>query len=329
MIKILEILPNATDGTSFYRGRGPNSLLEKTYRGEFQFIPVDPNRAIEWDNLLKVDMVFMQRPIYDVHVKTAERCRRMGIPLWIDYDDLLTEVPPDNTFHGQYEAFKHNVKLLLDYADMTSVSTPFLGERLADIGGNKFVTIPNALHPMFGLPNIESMNEGVFWRGSPLHLRDLMEVSDTLGLIQEETGFHLTMMGYAPWFFKNSGIKYDHAPYGDLLDYYGLLAKRQWNICIVPLHDSNFNRSKSNIAFLEACYAGAMTIAPDFEEWRKPGIINYKDAQDLGEIIKMYHKSPELVNKVWREGSEYVINNLLLKDVNIIRKGIIKLLAAM
>jgi hypothetical protein len=44
---------------------------------------------------------------------------------------------------------------------------------------------------------------------------------------------------------------------------------------MVPLHVSDFNRAKSNIGWIEAVHAGAITVAPDFQEWRRPGVINY------------------------------------------------------
>jgi hypothetical protein len=51
---------------------------------------------------------------------------------------------------------------------------------------------------------------------------------------------------------------------------------------IVPLANNGFNRSKSNLAWLEATAAGAVVLAPALEEWQRPGIVNYKDASDFG-----------------------------------------------
>ncbi len=118
------------------------------------------------------------------------------------------------------------------------------------------------------------------------------------------------------------------ADYKDFLHQYmgALVSLAPW-LVIVPLADTLFNRSKSNLAWIEATTAGALTLAPDWEEWRRPGMVTYKDAEQFaGLLYRCVDEFDQAVNvhpNCEAFSRPCVRNNLLLDRVNEARWDIV------
>ena len=83
---------------------------------------------------------------------------------------------------------------------------------------------------------------------------------------------------------------------------------------VFPLVDTPFNRAKSNIAYLEAIMCGAIIVAPDWQEWRHPGVINYTDdfKEKVGYMVTM--EEGERV-KTWQAGYENILAKFTLNHL--------------
>jgi hypothetical protein len=81
----------------------------------------------------------------------------------------------------------------------------------------------------------------------------------------------------------------------------------------VPLVDNEFNRAKSNIAWLEGTWAGAKTIASDLPEFNKPGVTVYKP----GELPRNNFTPDSEIS--W----DYISKNLTLDLINASREHIL------
>jgi hypothetical protein len=97
-------------------------------------------------------------------------------------------------------------------------------------------------------------------------------------------------LGYDPWYMRageEAKKRISFQPYNT--DYFGFMGQfkrmKPWTH-IVPLTDNPFNRAKSNISALEAIYAGAIPIVPDWEEWQIPGAMRYNSFESFGETVK-------------------------------------------
>ncbi len=93
-------------------------------------------------------------------------------------------------------------------------------------------------------------------------------------------------------------------------------------IQIVPLADTLFNRCKSNIAWIDASQVGARTVAPDWEEWRKPGVTGYGEFGTFKECVQTLINDPETLIPD-PSGWSYVVENLTLSQINRMRKAIL------
>jgi hypothetical protein len=92
----------------------------------------------------------------------------------------------------------------------------------------------------------------------------------------------------------------------------------------VPLADSIFNRCKSNIAWIEGSFAGAVCLVPDWEEWQMPGTVRYSNPAEYGEKMKLLLNNNFNYRKYNDLSWEYIMDNLTLSRVNGQRIEILK-----
>ncbi len=353
MTKILMChTPVATDATSLYRGVGPLSSLRKAMRGDFNY---SLNKDVNWATLKAVDGVFLQRPSQPRHVQITEMAQANGKAVWVDYDDNLFVVPKSNRanmIYGKAEV-QNAMCAIIAKADVISASTEVLAESIRVILGRiasapqngsglllderKIVVVPNAydlelmtdlIDPRNKLPH---QNKLIAWRGSATHDKDLWGVTPQL---QQALAKHLdwtfTFIGEPFWMTIEAlqevpGIKPTNIFLAETLDpieYLAFVKRTAPALMIVPLDDNPFNHCKSNIAWLEATHAGAMCLAPNFPEWRRPGILNYKTAEDFGEKLEAFMRGEIDGYQYWKASAEYIVKELTLEKINRLRERI-------
>jgi len=321
-IRIHALFPTATDGTSFYRGAGPLCALRKQLRDTVDIQINQPTR-VDWSTQVDCDIMFMQRPCLGKHVQVAQITKECRVPLVVDYDDDLMNVTTDNPTAATYgnEQIQTNIKSVLEMADAVIVSTPSIAESLSPFS-KKIVIIPNAwdeqLRPFID-PLVSRFNRCI-WRGSATHIRDMLEVAHGVTTAAELfSNWNFVFMGWEPWFVterKTDGA-FEAYPKQEVLPYLDTLRGLAGKILYVPLADTKFNRGKSNIAWLEASYAGCAVLAPNFPEWDKPGIEHYVAPEMFGAALERMLKFPWEELKPKADASRaYIRENLLLSKIN-------------
>lgn len=331
MISILPVIPHMDDATSFYRAMGPLSELARR-----ELIRLCMVQEVKWSTAALADVMFLQRPFRALDIIAANRQVAWKRPLWVDFDDDLFAIPQHNKASGLYghPDTQKCVAELVALADLVTVSTQKLGDRYNDIrnriGKPECVVVPNALHDDFAAArpkHPDKVHKLVMWRGSDTHESDLLsvtkEIAETFGKRQD---WRMHFLGYNPLWLQRC-IRPNQVVSGagiDIMDYHNLLLQICPSIMIVPLENTEFNLAKSNIAWIEATYAGAMVIAPDMPEWRMPGILNYKDEDHFGELLNyamdVYDKERfDMVESSWNHIKEH----LLLSKVNQVRMDVL------
>lgn len=274
--------PSYDDATSFYRGMGPLTRLATMHK-DITVVPM-PAKP-DWPVMKASHICFLQRPWTLEHLKTAEMASDMSVPLWVDYDDFLFQVPASNPAYGQFSDPKaqYNMTECLRLADVVTVSTPHLKKMLSGYA-NDIRVIPNAWpSSIFRRPSKRraktEWDRPVMWRGSPTHTQDLYEVAGPIQDMIATGRNHWVFVGNQPWFFfakgDNCAPNLTYVPPVSLIPYFHFLKTAAPSTLIVPLHESDFNLCKSNIAWMEGAWAGAITVAPAWPEWERPGVINY------------------------------------------------------
>lgn len=325
MIKVLAMLPSSKDATVFYRSELPLIDLGRHGVSYTDFIQTEPT----WADIARNDVVYMQRPVSIHHLISAERTKSVGIPLWVDYDDDLLNIPEHNDYSVYAKANKENIIAILKLADVITVSTEALKVALGH--ENKTIVIPNAYSDDFfeyAKKFQTKRNNFIAWRGSATHKYDLAEVKSAILRFYDNKEFKFLFMGYNPEFitlnFDKDSFVFSKPKM--IFEYLKTFHRFAPLITIVPLEDDLFNRAKSNIAYIEATHAGSLTIARNLPEFNKPGIVTYDTPDQLYDLLEFYTKNPRDILSKIEESRNYIKENLLLSKINKKRLSMLKTL---
>lgn len=316
MTKIAIIEPIPTSAVSFYRSIGPLSLLYKYDNIEIVY----PANA-EWQNLIGVDILFFERPQCQNALDILKKAKSFGIKIWIDYDDILHEVPLHNP---NYEEFakpetKSSIEQCMQFADVITVSTQAIKDYYDTLGN--IVVVPNAFndyHYLLGThKNYDSREVFIGWRGSQTHRNDLLSVRNQLISIDKNYDVNWFFCGSELWYIIESLTKRCYnVKECNLLEYMNVIHANSPDIFMVPLQDSVFNRAKSNIAFIESVYAGSACLSATLPEFMVDGCVNYKDSEHFEYLMGKLIKSKKYRQECYDKSVEYVKSNLMLSEVN-------------
>jgi hypothetical protein len=349
MIRLHAFIPAPTDATSWYRGVGPLQTLRRR-NGNFELVI---NPVADWSTLKGADCIFMQRPCADHHVKLATMAQLNRKPMWVDFDDDLYCVPPSNRTFGLYgnQKIQNNITEIVCRADYVSVSTPRIKDVFCAVmetikgnespvgfklDPNKVVVIPNAydeelLNPLLGLMEWKQQHQRklVMWRGSGTHDKDLWEFTPELrAVVDMHREWSVNFTGEPFWLTIErlrdiGGQRITTTATLDPIEYLDYLTKTAPALVIVPLDEHPFNYAKSNCVWLEATHAGAVVLAPDWPEWRRPGILNYRDKDEFRIKLDGFCRGEVDGRHLWNLSREWIFSNLTLSVVNAKRAEIL------
>jgi len=319
-MKIGTIIPAPHDATSLYRAQGPINALMR-FTNSFEFIPIRGDFNVSWETFSQLDVLFMQRPYTADDVKVAKFAKDIGLKLWIDWDDDLANIPYSNPCFEMYKKANaaSNVRDLVNLSDRITVSTFELAKTYMALDKIIYL-IPNAFNDFmfkreFPKPTRDKV---VLWRGSSTHEKDLLEVVPYIEeLARNFPKWKWLFVGMKPWMLEDKIDKENllWVPSMDPIAYFQFLNKIDPAIQMVPLSDSQFNKCKSNIAWQEASFCGAVTVAPSYlPEFNVPGVVPYGSPADFYATMQaiMYGDHNDQSNESW----EHIKENLLLSKVN-------------
>ena len=329
-------IPEQSDGTSWYRGSGPLLELQREHRDEIEIKFFTGNDSVDWYHLADAQLTFIQRPF---HPKCADFFgvgKMFGAKCIADWDDHFDDVHVSNPVRSLYENETTRAVLKGLYAniDMLWTTTGFLaqGFKMKVAKPDEVHVIPNAWNTRvfpFAKPSESST---IMWRGGHSHLGDMLEFAPEFRkVVRALPLWHYEVMGEGAWPFEQIIPAGKLQKFGWLPTplYLRAITGRNPAVIIVPLEQTSFNRAKSNIAWLEGAAAGAITVAPDWPEWQRPGVVHYRSSSDFADAVKracaMSRKQrAELVI----EAQAHITNQLSLQVQNKRRLELIKKLAA-
>jgi hypothetical protein len=296
-------------------------------RDKFEITYIPEGVAPNWVDLKLHDLLFMHRPFTPKHLDTMILAKDMDIPIVLDIDDDLSCVTPDNPVAATYNqpAIQESYRKCLQLSDHTMTSTKHLAEVILPYS-KKITVVPNSwderFMPIYGK---DRLYKNVVWRGSTSHVADLMS---HLGAIQNQHAKHEKwkwhIMGDRPWFLQEAlprAVWHGGKHWYNYHKNFGLIRP---DLLFVPLKDNKFNKSKSNIAWMEGALAGAASLVPDWQEWQVPGAVNYKNVEDFETKLDMLLSSPKQLLKLRQEAIEYITSSLTLTRANEQREAIFR-----
>jgi glycosyltransferase involved in cell wall biosynthesis len=235
------------------------------YRTQFPFMELAKlGWYVEWGapppNIRDFDVIVGQRLAghNDLWLELAEDFKGL---LVYDLDDDLVDVDPENTVpYSIYQPAREGTMRNIMAADVVTVSTPHLAEKISKINP-EVVVLPNCIHESWlnqAIPN----GPTVGWAGSPFHGQDFqMHFIGAMFRLRErhpEVRFH-TMGGHylGNLTHKRTGYQpMEHA-----------LRDMDFWVGLAPLKRCEFNESKSWCKALEYACRGIPIVASDVGQY--------------------------------------------------------------
>lgn len=313
-LRIAIAAPRPHDATSWYRAVGPLGRLSKTMNLDIRYVSGDAS----WSDLATTDILFLQRYNTPSALEWAHTAKKMGVKVWLDYDDDMFAIPMHHPLVMEFARYEGVLKQILSLADAISVSTPAIADPYRPFCPVEPVVIPNAVDEKLCAPAGKRIYNPKYlaWRGGMSHREDIELAREYLSAPDYDVHYFGHM---SPWFRKKQDT---FTPWGGLLDYFNKLHNSPASTLFVPLVDDVFNRGKSNCAWLEATWANMAVVhfndGPDdrLPEFNRPGVISLHDWLFGASLAQAREES-----------LQYILENLTLSTVNQQRADILDSLA--
>lgn len=237
-----------------------------------------------YDYFLEYDVILVQRLHSWSEYYILEDLKRAGKRIVYDIDDDMFHIDPSNPASmfinddAQQAAYA-----IMGLADVITTTNEYLKKMLGF--EDKTVVIPNAMDFGDGWVEIDGTNDDftrtsypdkwkrIFWQGGQTHAEDWTVVAEAVdSVMKENEDVRLVLLGFVPpvvsqmiedperpWW--DSRVEYMKLQ--DIESYLQVMKQIKADVSIAPLTDTEFNRSKSNIKFLESTACGIPVIASD------------------------------------------------------------------
>lgn len=197
-----------------------------------------------------------------------------NVKIVAELDDSVGEVPPSSPYkwadHHRWSA-EH-----LFRSDAVICSTEYLANSIRPIVGDKKIHIaPNCINSKtwkFKSPKKETDTFRIGYVGGGAHDEDLLIAYRAILPVLEKYNhikFIIRYGGYKPkWLKEHKQIDFKSVAWY-IKEYPQRLADMNLNLALAPLRDSEFNRCKSNLKWIEWSSMNIPLLASDVEPYRK------------------------------------------------------------
>jgi glycosyltransferase involved in cell wall biosynthesis len=191
----------------------------------------------------------------------------------------------DHHEEGAYRRAMQSVLALLPQADLVIVVSEKLKEKVQAFNRNVRV-LPNALDErLWTTPLTSRLSSNgdaptrILYMGSRTHTNDLLVIKEAIRCLTEEYGRRviLDVVGGVPegeeepWFHACSYPPRARGSYQDFVKWFRTAAP--WRIGVIPLADTEFNRGKSYIKYLDYSALGLAIICSALEPYQ--GVVRH------------------------------------------------------
>ena len=274
------------------------------------------------------DVVVAQRLAFnsdkEIEALTAQ-CRKLGSALVYEIDDDLLSIAQDHSEYAHYRSASHSVKSLASEAREVWVSTAQLAERFARLNPNT-VILQNTLDQRIWRQPTSRVSNGVvriLYMGTVSHSGDFRTIFlPAFQKLESEMGDRIetTLVGVSPDWRDSRGIHALPVPAGVGASYpafaHWLQETCRQDIGVAPLTDTEFNRAKSHIKWLEYSALGLATVASDLGEYSDSikhgdtGMLAGANWQEFYEAMRETVVNASLRQKIARGAKNLAIQQL-------------------
>ena len=318
MVRIATIKMGAYHASEHYRIELPLSRLCVDNKWIFHRLT---DQQIAEGKLSDYDIFFFWNPSHPKSLAYVKAAKLAKCKVWIDFDDNWDAVPlyhPHSWRTNPDHQRELNRKIIKE-ADAVSVTTNILYQLARRFNENVYI-IPNALADKI-TSDVRTKDNVIGWRGSDRHIEDVREGSKGL-IYDERINYHF--VGFSPWFLIDRKIPYRYTTWSNTIEeYFDTLYLLNMEWCWTPMINNLFNASVSNIAWLEATNAGAVSIAPNWlPEFDVASSLRYKNHKELKRILNEIAQGElkDVWNTFYNDSVEVINQQFILNETNKIRK---------
>jgi len=317
---IVQVEPSQQEdgGDYYYRTYAPGLAMARE-KGVYVINLMNVHRNKE--AIMRAADVLILKNICDSDVLPLikERKEHQRLTVYELADDICA-VPPWNPTHFFYKNQENLTlfKRIAHYCDAMQFSVPEL-QRLygylnpcSAVFLNQITDVP----PERNYEHFENIVIG--WGGSHGHLEDMAAIAEPLiDWIISRDNVNLYLMCSDPiWslFHRLPQARKKWFKTGSLNEYYAFL--KQIDIGLAPLNNAGFNRSRSDVKFLEYAIYGVVPVvqaAPSYVSTVKHGETGFlfQDTAGMLDILMMLADNPDRIAKVSRSARQYVVKERL------------------
>lgn len=292
------------------------------------------------------DIVVFHRPEDRNKLELARLLKKQGKKIVMDNDDTYKDIGAVklNTYFNAERVRKGlgDVNRIVDAfiieADLITTTTEFLADEYRKLNKN-VVVLPNYVDPFYFDEPLRNETDVVRIgiTGSLGMSNDLDELAPIIRHYEHDKRVKIVFFSLQANRDSNPIISkaYEHEyNFLDSVDvewhplvnadlYYDKINSLKLDMMIIPRHNSNFNRAKSNLKFLESSMFEIPCIAQGFADGMSPYQVNPEDAkhmvivndntQWIPEIEKLI-ADKDLRREMGRKAKEYVVKNYNIDD---------------
>lgn len=327
MKNVLIVSPDRNDGTSWYRAAGILPDLRRKCT-DLRFAIVN---EISWSVMAECDLLYLQRPHTPSHFNIAKLAESMNVPIWLDQDDNILDVPVYNPSFNIFAQYEKPIKQLIGLADVVTVTNEQLGKVYQPfLSKGRIEIVPNAidLHGLLrGGPIPENLREKIIlWRGGNSHDGDVFNfVPEIRQMAIKHPDWKWHFFGVPFWqMLRNMPPEsYVCHPWTDTPKYMRSIQELKPAVAFCCLEDNIFNQSKSNISYIESAWCGATMVASDLIPFKNTKSVTFSGPQDFMAAMEIGMNDAMNGREIWRSAWDHVRNDLNLSSVNYKRVEII------
>lgn len=224
------------------------------------------------------DVIILQRITSFYLDEIIEKAEKNNVKIIYETDDALLDIEPSNGAYIATREYFPKMEKAIENADEIVVSTPNLVQSFKDKGHDNIRLIRNYyaynLLPIKKLHDTKSNTVTIGYFGTKSHDEDLEEILDIILELKEflkKQGINLqfeiigaTALPVPDWV---STIKLPFYPMA-MHTFMNWLSKTvNWDIGVTPLKKSKFNKSKSELKYLEFTALGVPVVASNFASY--------------------------------------------------------------
>jgi hypothetical protein len=317
---IIEYYDNLSSNCNYWRCHGVLSELSR--EGHINLI--HGTWHDEWNILRCADVAFFQRPMSKNCLNQVLSAKDHGLKIVVDIDDSTNPEPHNPSYIDWVNEFDELAftKIML-CADAVIVTNDYLKDFYSKYHHNIYV-IPNAINDYYMDFSKPKQDKAICYRGGNNHVMDLWEYrKEIINVMNTNPNWTFYSIGYDADFIKKKVKNYQYLGDFTIHQYFAQIKNLAPEIFIVPLEETEFNHTKSNIAWIEATTAGSATLTPNWWKLNKVSE-TYKNKATFEIGLRKLISSQNLRQEYYEKSKELIQKKYSLSKVNKKRLEIIK-----